>query len=283
MVSFKFLRQVNAELQWEGSVLSFSVGGTITTRGGNLLAVYMVAGTLWIIGLLYVWLVLPESFPKAKRDALRRERQRQVTPGRWRVLSGPAAMLAPLKHLAPVRDPQTGRRNWRLLICAVHMLLVGLGGGYAVASIVTIVTSLYQYKPHETGYMLTALSGTNMFVLTLAIPFLVRVLRPLYRRSSIQLPMGDDAEVVEATDRLDVHIAFVSWVTEAAACLIFGYMRTRATQLAGLRYQSRRRVGTHTKLYPKSGHLNRLRAGVRARRAKPRRRVGRTTQTRRVP
>ncbi|KAJ7334830.1 major facilitator superfamily domain-containing protein [Mycena albidolilacea] len=217
-----------------GSVLSFSVGGTITTRGGNLLAVYMVAGTLWIIGLLYVWLVLPESFPKAKRDALRRERQRQVTPGRWRVLSGPAAVLAPLKHLAPVRDLQTGRRNWRLLICAVHMLLVGLGGGYAVASIVTIVTSLYQYKPHETGYMLTALGGTNMFVLTLAIPFLVRVLRPLYRRSSIQLPMGDDAEVVEATDRLDVHIAFVSWVTEAAACLIFGYMRTRATQLAAV-------------------------------------------------
>jgi hypothetical protein len=70
-----------------------------------------------------------------------------------------------------------------------------------------------------------------MFILTLAIPFLVRVLRPLYRRPSSQ-PTAD-GEVVEATDRLDVHIAVVSWITEATAYVLFGFMRTRATQLAG--------------------------------------------------
>ncbi|KAF7328926.1 MFS general substrate transporter [Mycena venus] len=216
-----------------GSVLSFSVGGTITTRGGNALAVYFVAGALWTTGLLYVWLLLPESFPKTKRDALRRERQNeQGTSGRWRsILSRPAAVLAPLKHLAPARDPRTGRRNWRLFICAIHMFFAGLGGGYAVPSLVTIVTSLYLYKPEEMGYTLTALSGTNMFVLTVGIPLLVRVLRPMYRRTSTR-PATD--EVVEATDRLDVHIAFVSWVTEATAYIIFGYMRTRATQLAAV-------------------------------------------------
>ncbi|KAJ7912561.1 MFS general substrate transporter [Mycena leptocephala] len=200
-----------------GSVLSFSVGGTITTRGGNLLAVYFVAGALWMAGLLYVWLVLPESFPKSKREALRLERARrqsEQTARRWRALS------------------RTGRRNWRLILCAVHMFFAGLGSGYAVPSLVTIVTSLYQYTPAETGYTLTALSGTNMFILTLAIPFLVRVLRPLYRRPSSQ-PTAD-GEVVEATDRLDVHIAVVSWVTEATAYVLFGFMRTRATQLAAV-------------------------------------------------
>ncbi|KAF8147778.1 hypothetical protein K438DRAFT_1867303 [Mycena galopus ATCC 62051] len=168
------------------------------------------------------WAAL-ESFPKAKRDALRAERQRaraQATPGRWPVLSRLAA---------------TGRRNWRLSICAVHMFFAGLGSGYAVASLVTIVTSLYQYKPAETGYMLTALSGASMFVLTFAIPAIVRVLRPLYRRQNSMLsPTNGEVEVVEATDRLDVHLVIGSWVIDASAYLVFGYMRTRATQLAAV-------------------------------------------------
>ncbi|KAJ7038576.1 MFS general substrate transporter [Mycena alexandri] len=224
-----------------GSVLSFSAGGTITTRTGNLLAVYFIAGALWIVGLLYVWLLLPESFPKAKREELRLQRQVQNerdAPRRGalrRLLARPAAVLAPLKHLAPARDPGTGKRNWRLFLCAVHMFFAGLGGGYAVASLVTIVTSLYQYTPRETGYILTALSGTNMFVLTLLIPALVRVLRPVYRRTSSSHGHSvADGEVVEATDRLDVHIAFLSWITEASAYIIFGFMRTRATQLAAV-------------------------------------------------
>lgn len=138
-----------------GSVLSFSAGGTITTRTSNLLAVYFIAGALWIVGLLYVWLFLPESFPKAKRDELRLQRQVQserVAPTRGvlhRALARPAAVLAPLKHLAPARNPATGKRNWRLFLCAVHMFFAGLGGGYAVASLVTIITSLYQYTPRE--------------------------------------------------------------------------------------------------------------------------------------
>ncbi|KAJ7119582.1 MFS general substrate transporter [Mycena epipterygia] len=217
-----------------GSALSFSVGGTITTRSGNVLAVYFIAGALWAIGLLYVWLVLPESFPKAKREELRlqrvHQREQQIRPG-WR-LPSPTGFLEPLKHLKSARDPRTGRRNWRLVICAVHMFFAGLGGGYAVPSLITIVTSLYHYTPAETGYTLTALSGTNMFVLTVAIPILVRVLRPLYIRRWPQPPA--DGEVVEATDRLDVHIAFVSWLIEASAYITFGFMRTRATQLAAV-------------------------------------------------
>ncbi|KAF7361353.1 MFS general substrate transporter [Mycena sanguinolenta] len=205
-----------------GSVISFSIGGTITTRGGN--------------GSSTCGSFSPESFPKAKRDALRAERQREQASrdGRWGILSRIAAVLAPLKLLKPAPDPQTGRQNWRLLICGVHMFLVGLGGGYAVASLVTIITSLYQYKPEETGYMLTALSGASMLVLTFAIPFLIRVLRPLYRRSSAQSATAGEAEGVEATDRLDVHIAVASLVIEATAYVTFAYMRTRATQLAAV-------------------------------------------------
>jgi ferric-dicitrate binding protein FerR (iron transport regulator) len=118
--------------------------------------VYFVAGALWMAGLLYVWLVLPESFPKSKREALRLERARQQseqTARRWRALSRPATVLEPLKHLTPARHPRTGRRNWRLILCAVHMFFAGLGSGYAVPSLVTIITSLYQYTPAEVFYL----------------------------------------------------------------------------------------------------------------------------------
>ncbi|KAJ6491559.1 MFS general substrate transporter [Mycena vulgaris] len=217
-----------------GSAISFSVGGTITTRSGNVLAVYFIGGALWVTALLYVWIILPESFSKSQREELRLERARQsqqTRSGLWRFLPRPTGFLEPLKHLKPARDPRTGRRNWRLVICAVHMFFAGLGAGYGIASILTIVTSLYHYTPAETGYMLTSLSATSMFVLTLIIPFLVRVLRPRYARNS-QSPANVDG--VEATDRLDVHIAFVSWVIEASACIIFGFMETRPTQLAAV-------------------------------------------------
>ncbi|KAJ6632590.1 MFS general substrate transporter [Mycena sp. CBHHK59/15] len=218
-----------------GSTLSFTLGGTITTRGGNLLAVYYIAGAIWAAALLYVWLVLPESFPKGKREDLRLQREQDSSRNaRSSVLRLPA-FLAPLKHLKPARDPRTGRRNWRLVICAVHIFFAGLGGGFAVASLLTIITSLYHYTPAETGYTLTALSGTNMFVLTFVIPALVRVLRPWYTRT--RNPNGasadEDAET-ETSDDLDVHIAAVSWAIEAAGYLIFGHTTTRATQLAAV-------------------------------------------------
>ncbi|KAK7028298.1 MFS general substrate transporter [Favolaschia claudopus] len=215
-----------------GSILSFSFGGTITTRGGNALVVYVVAGGLWAAGLLYVWLILPESFLKEKRDALLQRRDEPSgSPSSSRshgIVSRASALLAPLKLLAPVHDPLTGRRNWRLLICAVHMFFGGLGVGYAVPSLVTIVTSLYRYTPAETGYTLTALSATNMFVLTIVIPYLVQLLRPRYQRPVSAIASSD---TTTTTDRLDVHIALFSWIVEASAYVVFGYMRTRPTQL----------------------------------------------------
>ncbi|KAJ7772995.1 major facilitator superfamily domain-containing protein [Mycena maculata] len=206
-----------------GSVVSFSMGGTITEQN-NILSVYFVAGALWVVALLYVSLLLPESLPKSKREEFLRGRARQ--PERTQF----TGFLESLKHYRPSRNPQTGRRNWRLVICFVHMLFAGFGSGYALRSLITIITSLYQYTPAETGYTLSVLSGTNMFVLAVAIPALVTLLRPLYIR---RRRLGAEVKE-ETTDRLDVHIAIVSWVIEAAAYIIFGFTRTRTTQLAAV-------------------------------------------------
>ncbi|KAJ7280246.1 MFS general substrate transporter [Mycena rebaudengoi] len=214
-----------------GSALSFTIGGMITTRGGKALVVYYIACGLWTTAIFYVWVILAESFPKDKREELRLRRAREAEQaGRTgrRVLSLLIGFLEPLKHLKAERDPHTGRRNWRLVICAVHMFLAGLGAGYASASLITIVTQLYHYTPEETGYTLTAFSGTSMIVLTVVIPLLVRFLRPFYRRRSA---LGEDDTT---SDRLDVHIAVVSWIIETSGFLVFGYMTTRTTQLAAV-------------------------------------------------
>ncbi|KAJ7736730.1 hypothetical protein DFH07DRAFT_842624, partial [Mycena maculata] len=121
-----------------GSVLSFSIGGTITTQSRNILVVHLIAGALWAVALLYIW-PLPESFPKSKREELRLKRVRQAeqTPRRWRrVLGKITAFFERLGHCGPPRHPQTGRRNWRLVICVVHMFFAGLGSGYAIPSLI---------------------------------------------------------------------------------------------------------------------------------------------------
>ncbi|KAJ7727905.1 hypothetical protein B0H16DRAFT_1734906 [Mycena metata] len=183
--------------------------------------------------LLYVWLFLPESFPKVKRDELRLQREVQnerVAPRRGvlrRALARPAAILAPLKHLAPTRNSGNGQ---------AQLAPVPLRGAYVLRGprwwLCRRIAGDDHHVVVSTGYILTALSGTNMFVLTLLIPALVRVLRPVYRRTASH--SAADSEVVEATDRLDIHIAFLSWIIEASAYIIFGFMRTRATQLAAV-------------------------------------------------
>lgn len=66
-------------------------------------------------------------------------------------------------------------------------------------------------------------------------PFVVRSLRPLYKRrvqlSSNETPEDEDT-VTEASDHLDVHITFISWTIEAFAYIVLGTTNKRHTQLA---------------------------------------------------
>ncbi|KAJ6602800.1 MFS general substrate transporter [Mycena vulgaris] len=229
-----------------GGALSFTIGGTITTRADNARPVYFVAGVIWTSALIYIWTFLPESFPKARREELRRQREDQAraaalaNPGNKKPSAFAAKMtiiLEPLQQLKPRRDPVTGKSNWRLIYCAIHIFFAEIGGTYIVSALIVYLTTQFNYTPQDTGYVLTTLNLSNVFILIAVVPLVVRLLRPLYKRRQPepQLESSQNAQVVTgATDHLDVHIVIVSWILEASAYIVLASMTTKATQLAAV-------------------------------------------------
>ncbi|KAJ7263097.1 MFS general substrate transporter [Mycena rebaudengoi] len=208
-----------------GSSLSFTIGGTITTRSDNDLPVYYIAGGIWVLIWLYIWFFVQESFPKHKRDELRRIRLAENAQSRPKnlIVSKIGQIFEPLKRLQPSRDPETGTRNWRLVYCAVHVFLVDLGGSYGATALIVYLTALQKYTPEETGYALTMLNLTGVAVLTVVIPYSVKFLRPRYTDAKNQ-----------ARERLDTHIVIVSWIFDAAGYILVGSTSSRVAQLGAV-------------------------------------------------
>ncbi|KAH7885072.1 MFS general substrate transporter [Phlebopus sp. FC_14] len=207
-----------------GATISFALGGLITTKTNNPLIVYYLSCLLFVATFLYVFFFLPESFPKEKRDELRRRRLAETADGHQPPTSS-LLFFEPLKVLIPSYRPDGGR-NWRLVWCAVHIFIVMTATTYAGMGFVVLVTTKYHLTPVQTGLFLSIASISSVFTLTIVVPLLVRFLRPFFQRRVIHSAaqeemLANDADTVESetSDRLDVHLGFVSWVICGVAYL----------------------------------------------------------------
>lgn len=143
------------------------MGGLITTHTSRAVPVYCVAGVLWATAWLYVALFLSESFPKHKREELRlrvaREAQEEESRRTdsesmkvWRrVLGDVFVLLAPLKQLKPTWNVHTGKRNWRLVFCGIHIFFAELGANYSGAALVIYTTTRFNYTPADVSLPLS--------------------------------------------------------------------------------------------------------------------------------
>ncbi|KAF8218225.1 MFS general substrate transporter [Mycena galopus ATCC 62051] len=218
-----------------GSALSFAIGGAITTRSGQDLPVYYVAAAIWIVLFAYISLLIPESFPKHKRDELRRALvSAQGSSSESWLWNAIRPVLEPLRQLKPTRNPETGTRNWRLVLCAIHILLVDLGYAYGSTAFIVYLTAVYRYTPQETGYTLTTLNLVGVPILTVAIPYAVRVLRSRYARKYSQAASSEDTILARARDRVDIHLIFLSWAVNAAAFIILASVTGRVAQFGAI-------------------------------------------------
>ncbi|KAG7092937.1 hypothetical protein E1B28_009241 [Marasmius oreades] len=237
-----------------GDCMSFVVGGNITTYTQKALPVYYVAASIHALNFLYIAFVLPESFTREKRDNLKRERVKEASrrntvlaqlPARKRLFYRLSECIGPLKALKPSLNERTGRRNWRLFICAVHIFLLMLGAGHATMAMLTFLTSKHNYKPVDTGYALALYSLVASFTMAFVIPPLLALLRPLYRRwkeKEGQQASGDADNnhadnpdtADESADRLDLHVTVGSWILEACGFLFVTHSSTRSGQYASI-------------------------------------------------
>lgn len=150
-ISCLFLRSSLA-----GACVSFSLGGTITTKTGNPLIVFYVAIAIHVAVFIYAVSVLPETFPKEKRNALSHMHPEPSTDG-FPATTRSASLLIfdPLKMLIPTRKLD-GTRNWRLAWCAMHAFVFMAAHSYASAAWLVIATSKYHLTPAD-------VSSTNSF------------------------------------------------------------------------------------------------------------------------
>ena len=137
-----------------GGALSFSLGGLITPWFNNVTRVYIVSIVMHALICIYIVAVLPESFPRHKREELRREREAEAASASSRspfrkALASVATVFEPLKQLKPTRNHVTGRRNWRLVYCACYIFTVMIADGYATNSMLIYFTTHYKYGPAE--------------------------------------------------------------------------------------------------------------------------------------
>ncbi|KAH0832310.1 major facilitator superfamily domain-containing protein [Lanmaoa asiatica] len=197
-----------------GACISFAMGGIVTTKTGNPLIVFYIAAAIFAATLIYVVSVLPESFPEEKRNALSRMGPELVIDG---LPTTSFLIFEPLKMLIPTRKLD-GSRNWRLAWCATHTFVFMAADTYAAPAWLVLATSKYHLTPTDTGLFFTIVTVSSTIVLAVIVPQLVRVLSPYYnRRIKYSLPMqeyisnGEELEL-ETSDRLDVHLAFVSCV-----------------------------------------------------------------------
>jgi hypothetical protein len=224
-----------------GQAFSFAIGGLVTTQTDDPLIVYYIS--IFVLGAIFVYVLafLPESFPEEKRDELRRRRlaqQNVETSARRnlssRLISTIAIAFEPLKQLIPARKAD-GRKNWRVVYCAIHITIAMLASSYVPASLLLLYTTKYSYNAAQTGIVLTVLSLSAVFTLTYTTPSLIRVLRPMYGRkvalSEDQQDPSDGTTVSAPTDLLDVHIAFVSCVINAISYIIASATTTRVSHL----------------------------------------------------
>lgn len=226
-----------------GQAFSFAIGGLVTTQTDDPLIVYYIS--IFVLGAIFVYVLafLPESFPEEKRDELRRQRlaQQNVDASARRNLSSRfistiAIAFEPLKQLIPFRKAD-GRKNWRVVYCAIHITIAMLASSYAPASLLLLYTTKYSYNAAQTGIVLTILSLSAVFTLTYTTPSLIRVLRPIYARK-VALPEdqferdpSDGTAVTPSTDLLDVHIAFVSCIINAVSYILASATTTHVSHL----------------------------------------------------
>ncbi|KAG2350032.1 MFS general substrate transporter [Suillus weaverae] len=224
-----------------GQAVSFAIGGLVTTKTDDPLIVYYIS--ISVLGAIFVYVLafLPESFPEEKRDELRRQRlaQQNVEANTRRnlssrIISTIAIAFEPLKQLVPARKAD-GRKNWRVVYCAIHVIIAMLADSYSPAALLLLYTTKYSYNPAQTGIVLTTLSLSAVLSLTYMIPSLIRVLRPMYARK-VALPEdqrgpSDDIAVSTSTDLLDVHIAFASWVINAISYIMASATTTHVSHL----------------------------------------------------
>ncbi|ELU44248.1 sugar (and other) transporter domain-containing protein [Rhizoctonia solani AG-1 IA] len=176
-----------------GLAISFALGGLITRWSGSLTYVFWVQAAICTVLLFYIIIAIPESFGWEKRTARAAEVAAERSRGRQRssrprlarsrstslervqegVKESASAFSRPLALIWPKRDPATGKRNKRMMLLSVGVLLAYIGSAYSSTAYLIYTTNRFHATPDQNGYMLSSVAaGKTIYLLLLFPPIL---------------------------------------------------------------------------------------------------------------
>ncbi|KDN43248.1 hypothetical protein RSAG8_06215, partial [Rhizoctonia solani AG-8 WAC10335] len=218
-----------------GLAISFALGGLITRWSGNLTYVFWVQAAICAVLLIYIIVAIPESFGWEKRVARAAEiaaeryrgRQRNVRPTLPRnrsaslervqegVQESASAFSRPLALIWPKRDPATGKRNKRLLLLSIGVLLAYTGSAYTGPAYLVYATNRFHATPDQNGYLLSSVAAGKTIYLLLFFPFILKAGHRFYlkNRSKTKNSLGS---------QFDVHLLAFSFLIESLGLLGVG-------------------------------------------------------------
>ncbi|CAE6495626.1 unnamed protein product [Rhizoctonia solani] len=228
-----------------GLAISFALGGLITRWSGSLTYVFWVQAALCTTLLIYIVVAIPESFGWEKRTARAAEIAAERSRGRQRtahptlsrsrsvslervqegVQESASAFSRPLALIWPKRDPVTGKRNKRLLLLSVGVLVAYTGSAYAGPAYLVYVTNRFHATPDQNGYLLSSVAAGKTIYLLLFFPFILKAGRRFYLKNRSR-----GAETKNSlSSQFDVHLLAFSFLIESLALLGAGLSTNRIT------------------------------------------------------
>ncbi|QRW16861.1 major facilitator superfamily transporter [Rhizoctonia solani] len=172
-----------------GPVLSILEGSV----NFGLTYVFWVQAAICTVLLFYIIIAIPESFGWEKRTARAAEVAAERSRGRQRssrprlarsrstslervqegVKESASAFSRPLALIWPKRDPATGKRNKRMMLLSVGVLLAYIGSAYSSTAYLIYTTNRFHATPDQNGYMLSSVAaGKTIYLLLLFPPIL---------------------------------------------------------------------------------------------------------------
>ncbi|KAG8715046.1 hypothetical protein FRC09_016977 [Ceratobasidium sp. 395] len=217
-----------------GLAISYTLGGVITTRAGNLTTVFWVQAAVCATILLYIVVTIPETFGRDKRAAraaeVAAEQARRRGPVRpslgtrssslERVRDTTSAFARPFRLIWPRRNPVTGKRNIRLLLLSIAMFSALVGAAYVGPAWLVFATNRFHATPAQTGYVLSLLSSIKTVYLWLALPAILKWGRPFYNQR--RRPDTAQPDVDSPSSHFDVLMLGISWLIDAVAIVGIG-------------------------------------------------------------
>ncbi|CAE6359252.1 unnamed protein product [Rhizoctonia solani] len=155
-----------------GLAISFALGGLITRWSGSLTYVFWVQAAICTVLLFYIIIAIPESFGWEKRTARAAEVAAERSRGRQRssrprlarsrstslervqegVKESASAFSRPLALIWPKRDPATGKRNKRMMLLSVGVLLAYIGSAYSSTAYLIYTTNRFHATPDQVSF-----------------------------------------------------------------------------------------------------------------------------------